>query len=340
MLLRLESKRVHIDTNRRDVGVVLVRLDPVEVVAIADLEAVVAVELEETRNRGVLARHTLNTRHGVTRLKYRAIPPVRVVEWLLALPGVDDVVIARHERVALNNPDELLARVVEVELELVGRRRNRLTARELENINEVLVRDLGELAALIRVEVDVVDVERGSGKTALANTVADGVGVRRVRVVPADVIERVELEIDADLVVLESNEREGKARVAAEPELEGDVERVHWCTAGDDLRREGLAAIAVIVARGAALVEEVREFRDVTNHLGVAGLLARLLRELIPDVEPVAILLIDALATDFNLDVFNDVVTNPVEPAELSTRAIRGLELYLRERGLEVHAVD
>jgi len=328
VLLRLESKRVHIDTNRRDVGVVLVRLDPVEVVAIADLEAVVAVELEETRNRGVLARHTLNTRHGVARLKYRAIPPVRVVEWLLALPGVDDVVIARHERITLDDPDELLARVVEVELELVGRRRNRLTARELENINEVLVRDLGELAALIRVKVDVVDVERGSGKTALANTVADGVGVRRVRVVPADVIERVELEIDADLVVLESNEREGKARVAAEPELEGDVERVHWCTAGDDLRREGLAAIAVIVARGAALVEEVREFRDVTNHLGVAGLLARLLRELIPDLEPVTVVLVDALAADFELNGLDELVTDPVEPAELGARAVRREERY------------
>ena len=230
--------------------------------------------------------------------------------------------------------------MVEVQLQLVGAGGDGLTARELQDIDQVLVGDLGELTTLIRVQVDVVHIQGGGGQTALTDTVADGVGVRRVRVVPADVIERVELEIDADLVVLESNEREGKARVAAEPELEGDVERVHWCTAGDDLRREGLAAIAVIVARGAALVEEVREFRDVTNHLGVAGLLARLLRELIPDVEPVAILLIDALATDFNLDVFNDVVTNPVEPAELSTRAIRGLELYLRERGLEVHAVD
>jgi hypothetical protein len=39
---------------------------------------------------------------------------------LLALPGIDDSVIARHEGIALDNPDELLARVIEVELELVG----------------------------------------------------------------------------------------------------------------------------------------------------------------------------------------------------------------------------
>jgi len=46
VLLRLQSERVHVDTDGGDVGVVLERLDPVEVVAVANLEAVVAVELE------------------------------------------------------------------------------------------------------------------------------------------------------------------------------------------------------------------------------------------------------------------------------------------------------
>jgi len=44
--------------------------------------------------------------------------------------------------------------------------------------------------------------------------------------VVAEVVDRVELEVDADLVVLESDERKSKARVAVEPELEGDVECV------------------------------------------------------------------------------------------------------------------
>ncbi len=340
MLFRLEGKAVHVDTNRRDVGVVLVRLDPVEVVAVTDREAVVAVELEEGSDGGVLASHAFHAGDGVTRLQHGAVPPVGEVERLLSLPGVDDVVIAADEAVALDNPDELFAGVVEVELELVGRAGDGLAASELEHIDEVLVADLGELAALISVEVDVVDVERGRSETALANTVTDGVGVAGVRVVKAEVVEGVELQVDAHLVVLEGDQGQGQTRVAAEPELEGDVQGVHGGAAGDDLRGQGLTTIAVIVASAAALVEEVGELRHVTNHLGVAGLLARLLGELVPDVEPLTILLVNALATDFDFNVLDDVVANPVEPAELGTRAVRRLELNLGESGLEVHAVD
>ena len=340
MLFRLERKAINVDANRWDVGVVLVWLHPVEVVAVANLEAVVAVELEKSRDGWVLASHTLDTSDGVTRLEHGAVPPVRVVKWLLALPWVDDGIIARDERVALDDPDELLAWVVEVQLQLVGRRRDRLTARELENIDEVLVRDLGKLAALVRVEVDVIDIERGGGKAALAHAVADRMGVRRVRVVPANVVKGVKLEVDADLVVLESDEGQSQTRVAAEPELQWDVQGVHRGTRGDDLGGEGLTAIAIVVARRAALVEEVRELGDVANHLGIAGLLASLLGELVPDVEPVTILLVNALATDFNLNVVDEIVTDPVEPAELGARAIRWLEGDLWQRGLEVHAVD
>jgi hypothetical protein len=82
----------------------------------------VTVELEESGDARVLAGKTFNAGDGVTRLEYRAVPPVRVVEGLLSLPGVDDVVIAADERVALDNPDEFLTRVVEVQLNLVGTR--------------------------------------------------------------------------------------------------------------------------------------------------------------------------------------------------------------------------
>ena len=229
MLFRLERKAVYVNTNSWDVGVVLVWLNQVEVGTLANREAVVTVELEKRGDDWVLARHALDTGDRVARLKHGAIPPVRVVEWLLTLPWVDDVVIARDKRVALDDPDELLAWVVEVELELVGRRGDRLTTSELEDIDEVLVRDLGELAALISVEVDVVDIERGSGETALTDTVANGVGVRGVRVVPAHVVEGVELEVDADFVVLKGDQWQSKTWVAAEPELKWDVQGVHGC---------------------------------------------------------------------------------------------------------------
>ena len=228
MLLRLEREGVHVDANRRHVGVVLERLDLVEVASLANLEAVVAVELEQGRDARVLARHALKARDGVARLQHGPVPPVAEVERLLALPRVDDAVVAADIRVALDNPHELLARVVEVQLELVGGGRDRLTACELERLDQVLVGDLGELAALIRVEVDVVDVE-GRGRQVLAiDTVADRVEVGRDlrRDVEAQVAEIVEVEVDADLVVLERDQRERQARVAAEPELERDVQRV------------------------------------------------------------------------------------------------------------------
>ena len=340
MLLWLEGKRVHVDADRWDVGVVLVGLNQVEVGTLANREAVVTVELEKRGDDWVLARHALDTGDGVARLEHGAVPPVRVVEWLLTLPWVDDVVVARHERIALDDPDKLLAWVVEVELELVGRRGNRLTTSELEDIDEVLVRDLGELAALIRVEVDVVDVERGSGETALTDTVANRVGVRGVRVVPAHVVEGVELEVDADLVVLQSNQWQSKTWVAAEPELKWDVQGVHGCARSNDLRSEGLTAVAVVVAGGTTLVEKVGELGDVANHLGVSSLLASLLGELVPNVKPVTVVLVDALTTDFDFHVLDEVVTDPVEPTKLGTRTVRWLELNLRQSRLEVHAVD
>ena len=321
---------------------VLVGLHLVEIAALAHLEAVVAVELEERRDARVLAGHALHARDGVAGLQHGAVPPVGEVEGLLSLPGVHDRVVARREGVALDHPDELLARVVEVQLQLVGRGRDGLLARELERLDQVLVRHLGELAALVRVQVDVVHVQRGGHQVGVGHTVADGVGVGRVlgRDVPAQVADVLELQVDAHLVVLERDEGQRKTRVAAEPELEGDVQRVLGGARDHLLRGVGLTGVAVAVAGLAALDEQVRELRDVAHHLGIAGLLARLLRELIPDLEPDAIVLVNALAANLNLDGRDEVVTDPVEPAELGARAVREAKRHAGKRGLEVHAVD
>ena len=341
MLLRLEGERVDVDADSGDVGVVLVRLDLVEVAALTNLEAIVTVELDERSDDGVATGHALNTGDGVARLEDRAVPPVGEVEGLLALPGEDGRIVTGDEGITLDNPDELLARVIEVELELVGGRGDGLTASELEDVDEVLVRDLGELAALISVEVDVVDEEGRSDEVGRSNTITDdvNVGVLGSSVV-AEVADVVEGEVDADLVVLEGDEGERKARVAAEPEREGDVEGVLRGAVADLVGGVGLARHAVVVASLATLNDEVGELGNVANHLGVAGLLARLLGELIPDVQPVAVVLVDALATDLNLHVLDEVVADPVEPAELGTRAVGRLELHLGQRGLQVHTVD
>ena len=341
VLLGLEGERVDVDTDGRDVGVVLVRLHFVEVATLANLETIVTVELDERGDARVLAGHTLNAGDGVTRLEDRAVPPVGEVEGLLALPGEDGGIVAGHEGITLHNPDELLARVVEVELELVGGRRDGLTASELEDVDEVLVGDLGELATLISIEVDVVDVERGSNQVGRGDTIADDVHVAVLgSSVEAEVADVVEGQVDTNLVVLEGDQRESKTRVAAEPELEGDIESVLRGAVLDLVGGVGLTRRAVIVARLTTLDDQVGELGHVANHLGVAGLLTRLLGELIPDVEPLTIVLVNALTTDLELNLLDEVVANPVEPAELSTRAVRGEELYLGESGLEVHTVD
>ena len=121
VLFGLEGERVDVDADRGDVGVVLVRLDQVEVATLALRETVVSVELDLGGDDRVVASHALHAGDGVTGLEDRAIPPVGVVEWLLSLPGVDDRGVARDIRVALDDPHELLRGVVEVHLDLVGR---------------------------------------------------------------------------------------------------------------------------------------------------------------------------------------------------------------------------
>ena len=130
-MFRLESEGVDVDTNRRDVGVVLVRLYFVEVATLTDLETIVTVELDQRSDTRVATSHTFNTGDGVTGFQDRAVPPVREVEGLLSFPGEDGSIVASNEGVTLDNPDEFLTRVVEVEFEFVGRRSDRFTTSEL-----------------------------------------------------------------------------------------------------------------------------------------------------------------------------------------------------------------
>jgi hypothetical protein len=67
-----------------------------------------------------------------------------------------------HVLIGLYNPNELLHGVVEVKLDLVGRRTNRLITSELELSNQVLMGVLGHSAALISVQEHVINVQRGS----------------------------------------------------------------------------------------------------------------------------------------------------------------------------------
>lgn len=337
MFFGFEAEGVHVHTYSRHVSVVLVWLYQVEVATFAFVEPVVAIKFDESGDNGVVAGLAFSEGAAVAGVEYGAIPPVGVVEWLLTLPFIDDGVVTADEGVALYNPDEFLHGVVEVKADLVAAAGDAFISGELELFDEVFVGKLSHTTAFFGVKVDVVYPERGGYETGIANAGADNVVGGAV---PAQVAEFFEVELQAYFVVLEGNEREGKTRVAAEPELERDVHGVLRSALAGFAAGVGFAGGAVIVASYTRVGKEVGEFGYVTDHLGISGLFASGLGKFVPDVEPVAILFVDLLATDFEFDVLDEAVSHPVEPAEFGTRTIALLKFYLRESYLEVYSVD
>jgi len=217
--------------------------------------------------------------------------------------------------------------VVEVELDLVTGRTNGLIASELELGNEVLVGVLCHTTTLISIKEHVVDVE-GSSYDGLivrnsgGDRAASGILVcridRRARVAgkggdrPQALVDGANVEVDLDLVVLESNKGKGKTRVGAEPELKRHVK--------GSLRKSITGSANLAGSKGVARTINVRErgvgdegkLGGVTNHLEVAALLLGGHGELVPDVHPVTILAINALATNFNFNLSDNLLAGEI----------------------------
>jgi len=267
-----------------------------------------------------------------------------VVEELTALQGRAVVNVA----VGLDDPDELLDGVVEVELDLVGGGTDGLVTGELKLLNEVLVGVLGHAPALVGVQEDVVNVEgRGNeGLVVSGDDLATGGGANTGTAVqgadgPQALVNGANVEVDLDLVVLEGDEGEGKAGVAAVPELEGDVEGGlgEGVAGGAHLAGGGGLARAVNIVKGG--IGDVGELGGVADHGKVAGALVNGEGELVPDVHPITVLAINALATDLNLNLRDDLLTGEVKPTGINTvlRAALHLLVDLGESDLQVSAV-
>jgi len=316
MLFGPERKRVNVDTSVRGAGVVLVRLDEVEVSSFALREAILAVKLELSgddrvhtpavkrkrslgknestgiRNSRVLERiaafmeagskvglivagadsassltllppvsirdinstslskETRTVDEGASSLGNRimatksvdsigeGINSISVVEGLSTKEPIQKLVAVKRRTVVnvlvrLDNPNELLNGVVEVELDLVGRRTDRLITSELELLNKVLVGILGHASALISVQEDVVDVEGGSDEGLVVGSIDTAAGTRSTGVGiaaaeradgPQALIDGTNIEVNLDLVVLKGDERKSKTGVTAVPELKGYIE--------------------------------------------------------------------------------------------------------------------
>ena len=303
-------------------------------------------------DEGASSRDSVRGTKGVDGVR-ESIDGIRVVEGL-GTEGLEEGLAGREGRavvdvgVGLNNPEKLLARVVEVELDLVGGGPNGLVSSELELLEEVLVGVLRHLPALISVEEDVVNVEGGRNKGLLVGRgdLRRGGGSEKGANRPEALADGAKVEVNLDLVVLEGNQGEGKAGVAAEPELKGNIERGLG---------EGVAGSANLSGgtRGSAGsrngrergVRDVGELRGVSNHLEVSTLLLRGERNLVPDVHPVSILAVDALTSNLDLNLGNELLADEVHPAGIDSLGERsrgvphGL-IDLRKSDLKVGAVS
>lgn len=281
---------------------VLVGLDKVEVFAIARLEAIVAIELELGGKNGI---------SGIFATESVFLDDSDVEQFVRDdTAGVGSVVSPLVEGlcdfVKLDSPDELLDGMVEIEARLVGNVVDGFLTGVLELLNQILVGDLGEASALLGVEVNVVNPERSIWEGELS-----GVGIRNVKVG-----EVIELDVDFDFVVLESDQGKSKTGVSAEPELERDVD-------------SGL---------GLALALDTERLGELTNHLFVSDFVSSRSGQLAPDLEPVAVVLVDSLTTDFNLNVVHEEVADRINPAEAG--CVLSSDIDCRKRGLEVNAID
>ena len=270
VLLGLEREGVGVDTGEGATGVVVEGLHLVEILATLLLEAVLAVEDELELGHRTLSLLGPGNTASVTRggdnggtgrggdgkrlitdgggdIRGTGLKGDRVRD-TGGLTEVPEAIGARTGEA----PHELLDGVVVGKADLLGASGiNSVNTSVLDLLDEVLVTLLGEAATLLGVEVDVVSPHLED------SLVEVGLHVRG------------EVEIDADLVVLEGDEGEVETGVAVEEEHEGE--------------EDGLAILG-------------------GGELTVSGLLGLVEVKLSVEAPPLLVLLVYTLTTDGELD--------------------------------------
>jgi len=286
----------------------------------------------------------------------KSINGVSVVEGLGTEEPVEELTALKRRAVVnvligLDNPDELLNGVVKVELDLVGRRADGLIAGELQLLNKILVGVLSHTSALIGIQEDVVDVERRSDERLVVSSVDTATSGRRTGVgiaaaertdSPQALIDGADIEIDLDLVILKGDERKSKTGVTAIPELEGDVKGgLGEGIAGSANLTRSVSLTRTIdgVKRG---IGDESELGGVSNHSIVTFLLVKRESKVVQMSHPFPLLAVNALPTDLNLNLRNQLLTGEIEPTSINTvlgSALHGL-VNFRESNLKVSAVS
>jgi len=276
VFFRLEGERVRVHTWVRATGVVRHRLHLVEIFTGLFLESVLAVEdklelVERTNSRGRAGGTFFNPSSSGGGIDERSACTLGDRGILTTSVGLEDhgssVCVGREvpesgigRATFREAPDQFLDRVVEGQSHLLrGSGRDGISTRVLNLFDEVFMTLLRESAAFFCVEVDVV---------APNLEAAIGVMGEFAR----------EIEVEADFVVLEGNERQVKTRVAVEEE---DQWEEH-----------------VIIRR--------------RRHLRVVRLLGFVQVQLGVQTPPALVVLIDALTTDAEFHILDSAFGDPV----------------------------
>ena len=142
VLQRVLCERIHVDTDSGRALEVLVRLHHIEVASGLGCETVVAVQSQLSSAQGVATTVCRGT-VGVVRVAIHVSCDVAV---------------------QLDNPCQILHRVVEGQLDLVVGARDRLVTAELQLLNQILVIDLCEATALISVQIHIIHLQACVGE--------------------------------------------------------------------------------------------------------------------------------------------------------------------------------
>ena len=272
VLLGLEGEGIGVDTRSRGTSVMVESLHLVEVLTRLLLEAVLAVKnkLEGAHRTGDILSPSSGGSTG-TELKggctHERGRHEAVGRRDSSDVGNDDGIIGGEvPKVGISHttlveaPDKLLDGVIVGQALLDGLTGcNTVGTGVLDLLDEVLMTLLGEAAALLGVEVHVVTPNLESAVVGVVTEL------------------RREVEVKADLVVLEGNEGEGKTGVAVEEEDEGE---------------EHLG----INTRG---------------HLTPNGLLGLVEVKLRVQAPPALVVLVDALTTDGQLNILDGTLSGP-----------------------------
>ena len=102
---------------------------------------------------------------------------------------------------------------------------------------------------------------------------------------------------------MKSNQRKGKTRVCAEPELKRNIQSgfrksVSW---GTNLTRSQRVTRRFYIRE--RRISDEGKLSGVTNHLEVTTFLFRSHSQLVPDVHPVTVLTVDSLTTNFDFNL-------------------------------------